>query len=208
MLSGCKTQNENGSNRRPEIQTKPNIYQQEIASLKYTYIPSHTRGDKSFEGDCELSARASLKISDDQTRLYLELYFNAKEPTRDSTEASGTDTLLIFDTKETSKKIRKILTGIVDSGQFIFGDDRGLHLIFEPYTIYAEWDMINGVPGGGGKAFKLKQKGLANFTKEFTKNGLIKRWVFGGNLNSEFDDGSQPELTIETNTISILLEEN
>jgi hypothetical protein len=212
ILSECKTQNENDSIRRPEIQTKSRVVLQEITSVQLTYIPPHIRGDNNFEGDSHLSSRASLKISEDQTRLYLELYFNAKEPARDSTEASGTDTFVLFDTKNTSKKIRKILTGTIDTGQFIFGsifgDDKGLHLIFEPYTIYAEWDMINGVPGGGGRALKLKQKGIANFTKEFTKNGLIKRWVFGGDLSSEFDDSSQPKVTIETNTISILVEEN
>ena len=96
----------------------------------------------------------------------------------------------------------------MDSGQFIYGDDKGLHLIFEPYTVYAEWDMINGVPGGGGKALKLKQKGLENFTTDFTKNGLVKKWVFEGDMNSNFDDSSQPRVTIETNTISILVQEN
>jgi hypothetical protein len=171
-------------------------------------FPPHIRGDKNFDGDCDLSSRASLKISDDQTRLYLELYFKAKEPVRDSTEASGTDKFVIFDTKDPSKKIRKILTGTMDSGQFIYGDDKGLHLIFEPYTVYAEWDMINGVPGGGGKALKLKQKGLANFTKDFTKNGLVKKWVFEGDLNSNFDNNSRPKVIIETNTISILVHEN
>lgn len=212
ILSEYKTQNENDSIRRPEIQTTPKVVQQEITSVQHTYIPPHIRGDNNFDGDCDLSSRASLKISDDQTRLYLELYFNAKEHARDSTEARGTGTFVIFDTKDTSKKIRKILTGTMDSGQFIFGsifgDDNGLHLIFEPYTIYAEWDMINGVPGCGGKALKLKQKGLANFTKEFTKNGLIKRWIFEGDLNNKFDDSSQPKVIIETNTISILVEEN
>jgi hypothetical protein len=207
-MTDCKTQNENDSNRRPKIQTTPKVVQQEIASLQHTYIPSHIRGDKNFDGDCDLSSRASLNISDDHTKLYLELFFKAKETDRDSTEASGIETFVIFDTKDTGKKIRKIITGTMDSGQFIYGDDKGLHLIFEPYTVYAEWDMINGVPGGGGKALKLKQKGLANFTKEFTKNGLIKRWVFGGDLNSKFDDSSQPRVTIETNTISILVEEN
>lgn len=208
MLSECKTQNENDSTGRSEIKKAPRVVQQEITSVQHTYIPPHIRGDKNFDGDCDLFSKASLKISDDQTKLYLKLYFKAKEPDRDSTEVSGTDTFVIFDTKDTAKKIKKIITGTMDSGQFIFGDDKGLHLIFEPYTIYAEWDMINGVPGGGGKALKLKQKGLANFTKEFTKNGLIKRWVFGGDLNSKFDDSSQPKVTIETNTISILVEEN
>lgn len=212
MLSDCKTQNENDSSGRPEIQTTPNVIQRDLIPFQHTYIPPLIKGDKNFHGDSDLYSKASLKISDDQTKLYLELYFKAKEPYRDSTEASGTDTFVIFDTKDTSKKIRKILTGTMDSGQFtfgsIFGDDEGLHLIFEPYTVYAEWDMINGVPGGGGKAFKLKQKGLANFNKEFTKNGLIKRWVFGGDLNSKFDDSSQPRVTIETSTISILVQEN
>ncbi len=208
ILSESKTQNENDSIRRPEIQTTPRVVQQEIISVQHTYIPPHIKGDKDFDGDCDLSSIATLKISDDQTMLYLELYFKAKEPDRDSTEASGTDTFIIFDTKDTSKKIRKILTGTMDSGQFIYGDDKGLHLIFEPYTVYAEWDMINGVPGGGGKALKLKQKGLANFTKDFTKNGLVKKWVFEGDMNSNFDDSSQPRVTIETNIISILVQEN
>ena len=51
-----------------------------------------------------------MKISDDQTRLYLELYFKAKEPDRDSTEASGTDTFIIFDTKDTNKKNQEEIT--------------------------------------------------------------------------------------------------
>ena len=62
-----------------------------------------------------------MKIFEDQTKLYLELYFKAKEPKRDSTEASGTDTLVIFDTKDISKKIKKILSGTMDSGQFYLG---------------------------------------------------------------------------------------
>jgi hypothetical protein len=94
------------------------------------------------------------------------------------------------------------------SGRFIYRNDPSLHLIFEPYTIYAEWDMINGVPGGGGKALKLKQRGLLNFTKEFTKNGLVKKWIFVGDTNSKFDAGSQTKVTIETNCISILVNEN
>lgn len=195
-----------------EKEKKPKVFQKELASLKHTYTPPLIQGDKNFEGDCELYSKASLKISEDQTKLYLELYFEAKEPDRDSTEASGSDKIVIFDTKDKGKKIKKIISGIVDSGQFrfgsIFGDDRELHLLFEPYTIYAEWDMINGVPGGGGKALKLKQKGLENFTKEFTKNGLIKTWYFGGDLNSEFDESSWPKITIETNPISIHIEEN
>ena len=208
ILSECKTQNENDSIRRPEIQTTPRVVQQEITSEQHTYIPPIIRGDKNFDGNCDLFSSASLKISEDQTKLYLELYFKAKEPDRDSTEASGTETFVIFDTKDTGKKIKKIITGTMDSGQFIYGDDKGLHLIFEPYKVYAEWDMINGIPGGGGKALKLKQKGLANFTKDFTKNGLVKKWVFEGDLNSNFDDSSQPRVTIETNTISILVQEN
>ncbi len=187
---------------------KSRVVQKDIIALKHTYIPSHVKGDKNFDGDCDLSSTATLKISDDQTKLYIELYFKAKEPDRDSTEASGTDAFIIFDTNDTSKKIRKILTGTVDSGQFIYGDNKGLHLIFEPYTVYAEWDMINGVPGGGGKALKLKQKGLANYTKDFTKNGLVKKWVFEGDMNSNFDNSSQPGVTIETNIISILVQEN
>ncbi|MDP3471764.1 MAG: hypothetical protein Q8S14_07795 [Algoriphagus sp.] len=212
ILSECKVQNENDSIGKTEIQTTSNVVQQDLIPFLHTYIPPHTKGDKNFDGDCDLFSKAALKISEDQTKLYLELYFRAKEPDRDSTEVSGTDTFVIFDTKDTGRKIKKIISGTVDSGQFlfgsIFGDDKGLHLIFEPYTIYAEWDMINGVPGGGGKALKIKQKGLANFTKEFTNNGLIKRWVFGGDLNSKFDESSQPKVTIETNTISIILEEN
>jgi hypothetical protein len=102
----------------------------------------------------------------------------------------------------------KILTGTMDSGRFTYRNDNELHLIFEPYTVYAEWDMINGVPGGGGKALKLKQRGLANFTKDFSKNGLVKKWVFVGDMNGEFDAGSQTKVTIETNTISILVQEN
>ena len=81
-------------------------------------------------------------------------------------------------------------------------------MIFEPYTVYAEWDMINGVPGGGGRTLKLKKKGLANFPTDFTKNGLVKKWVFEGDLNSNFDDSSHPRVIIETNTISILVHEN
>ncbi|GAA0881096.1 hypothetical protein GCM10009119_40660 [Algoriphagus jejuensis] len=148
-----------------------------------------------------------MKISDDQTQLYLELYFRAKEPHQDSTEVSGTDAFVIFDTKDAQKKIVKILTGTTDSGHFMYRGDEGLHLIFEPYTVYAEWDMINGVPGGGGKALKLRQKGLANFTTDFTKKGLVKKWVFEGDLDSTFDKGSQPRVTIETETISILVQE-
>ena len=194
--------------RRPEIQTTPRVVQLEITSEKHTYIPPIIRGVKNFDGNCDLFSIASLKISEDQTKLYLELYFKAKEPDRDSTEAGGTETFVIFDTKDTSKKIKKIITDTMDSGQFIYGDDKGLHLIFELYMIFAEWDMINGIPGGGGKALTLKQKGLANFTKDFTKNGLVKKWVFEGDLNSNFDDSSQLSVTIETNTISILVQEN
>lgn len=212
ILSECKVQNENDSIGNTENQTTSNVVQQDLTPFLYTYIPPHIKGDKSFDGDCDLFSKAALKISEDQTKLYLELYFKAKEPDRDSTEVSGTDSFVIFDTKDTGTKIKKIITGKMDSGQFlfgsIFGDDKGLHLIFEPYTIYAEWDMVNGVLGGGGKALKIKQKGFANFTKEFTNNGLIKRWVFGGELNSKFDGSSQPKVTIETNTISIILEEN
>ena len=182
-----------------------NIIQHDITGVRLNYTPPHVKGDKNFNGECDLNSKATLNISDDQTKLYIELYFEAKEPHLDNTELSGKETFVIYDTKDTSKQIRKILTGTMDSGQFMYGDDKGLHLIFEPYTVYAEWDMINGVPGGGGKALRLKQKGLATFTKDFTKNGLVKKWVFEGNLNSNFDDSSQPRVIIETNTISILV---
>ena len=95
----------------------------------------------------------------------------------------------------------------MDSSSFKYRNDNELHLIFEPYTVYAEWDLINGVPGGGGKALKLIQRAKANFTKDFTKNGLIRKWVFVGDMNSEFDAGSQTKVTIETDTISILVQE-
>ena len=183
-----------------------NAIKHDIAGIRHTYTPLHVNGDKSFDGECDLYSSATLKISGDQTKLYIELYFQAKEPHLDNTEVSGKETFVIYDTKDTNRKIKKIITGTMDSGKFIYGDDKGLHLIFEPYTIYAEWDMINGIPGGGGKALKLKQKGLANFTKDFTKNGLVKKWVFEGDLNNYFDDSSQPRVNIETNTISILVE--
>lgn len=185
-----------------------NIIQHDITEVRHTYTPPHVKGNKNFNGECDLYSTATLKISDDQTKLYIELYLKVKEPHLDNTEVSGKETFVIYDTKNTSKKIRKILTGTMDSGKFIYGDDKGLHLIFEPYTVYAEWDMINGIPGGGGKALRLKQKGLANFTKDFTKKGLVKKWVFEGNLNSNFDASSQPRVNIETNTISILVKEN
>jgi len=201
-------ENENYSIARHEIQTTPRVVQQDIIPVQHTYIPPHVKGDKDFDGDCDLSATATLKISDDQTKIYIELYFKAKEPERDSTEARGTDTFLIYDTKDSKKKIVRLLRGTMDSARFTYRNDNDLHLIFEPYTIYAEWDMINGVPGCGGKALKLKERGLANFTKDFTKNGLVKKWVFAGKLNGEFDAGAQPKITIETNTISILVQEN
>lgn len=184
------------------------VVQKDIIEVQHTYIPPHVKGDKDFDGDCDLSSTATLKISDNKTKLYIELYFKAKEPHSESTEASGTDTVIIFDTKDRKKKILKILTGTMDSGRFAYRNDNDLHLIFEPYTMYAEWDMINGVPGGGGKALKLKKRGLANFPKDFTKNGLVKKWVFAGDMNGKFDAGSQPKITIETNTISILVQEN
>jgi hypothetical protein len=208
IFSFAFAQNENNSIGRPEIQTTPRVVQQDIIPVQHTYIPPHVKGDKDFDGDCDLSATATLKISDDQAKLYLELYFKAKEPKRDSTEASGTETFIIYDTKDSKKKIVKLLTGTMDSGRFTFRNDNELHLIFEPYTIYAEWDMINGVPGGGGKALKLKQRGSANFTKDFTKNGLVKKWVFVGDTYSKSDAGSQTKVTIETNIISILVQEN
>jgi hypothetical protein len=44
--------------------------------------------------------------------------------------------------------------------------------------------------------------------KDFTKNGLVKKWVFVGDTSSKFDAGSQTKVTIETNTISIFVKEN
>ncbi len=182
-----------------------NLIQHDIGGMRLTYTPPHVKGDQNFRGECDLYATATLKISNDKTKLFIELYFEAKEPHPDNSEVSGKETFLVYDTKDTSNKIMTILTGRMDRGQFTYGEDKGLHLIFEPYTIYAEWDMINGIPGGGGKALRLKQKGLVTFAKDFTKNGLVKKWVFDGNLNSDFDDASHPRLIIETHTISILL---
>jgi hypothetical protein len=208
IFSFAFAQKVNDSKKGHKIKMTSKVVQQDIIAVQRTYIPPHVKGDKDFDGDCDLSSKATLKISDDHTKLYIKLYFKAREPHSDSTEASGTDTFIIFDTKDTKKKIVKLLTGTMDSGRFTYRNDTSLHLIFEPYTIYAEWDMINGVPGGGGKALKLKQRGLANFTKDFTKNGLVKKWVFAGDMNGKFDPGSQPKITIETNTISIHVQEN
>lgn len=185
----------------------PTVVQHNIINVQHTYIPPHVKGDNDFDGECDLSSTATLKISDGQTKLYIELYFKAKEPNFDKTESSGTGTFLIYNTKSSKKKIVKILTGTTDSSSFKYRNDNELHLIFEPYTVYAEWDLINGVPGGGGKALKLIQRAKANFTKDFTKNGLIRKWVFVGDMNSEFDAGSQTKVSIETDTISILVQE-
>jgi len=197
-------QKENGH----KIKMTSRVNQKDITAVQHTYIPPHVKGDKDFDGDCDLSSTAALKISADQTKLYIELYFKAKEPHSDRTEVSGTEKFIIYDTKDKKKKIVKVVTGTMDSGRFMYRNDNELHLIFEPYTIYAEWDMINGIPGGGGKALKLKKRGLANFTKDFTKNGLVKKWIFAGDMDGKFDSGSQPKITIETNAISILVKDN
>lgn len=100
-----------------------NAIKHDIAGIRHTYTPLHVNGDKSFDGECDLYSSATLKISGDQTKLYIELYFQAKEPHLDNTEVSG------------------------------------------------------------------------------------KKWVFEGDLNNYFDDSSQPRVNIETNTISILVQE-
>lgn len=206
--SGSFGQKENSSKKISKTKMTSGLVQKDIIAVKHTYIPPHVIGDKDFDENCDISSTATLKISDDRTKLYIKLYYKVKEPYLDKTEASGTETFIIYDTKDSKKKIVKILTGTIDSGSFIYRSDNELHLIFEPYTIYAEWDLINGVPGGGGKALKLIQRASANFTKDFTKNGLIKKWVFVGDTNSEFDAGSQTKVTIETDIISILVQEN
>jgi hypothetical protein len=97
-------QNDSDFIRKSEVQPTTRVVQRDIISLQHTYVPPHVKGDKDFNGNCDLSSTATLKISADQTKLYIELYFKAKEPHSDSTEASGIDTFIIFDTKDRKKK--------------------------------------------------------------------------------------------------------
>ena len=48
IFSECKTQNENDTIGKTEIQTTPNIVQQDLIPFQHTYIPPLIKGDKNF----------------------------------------------------------------------------------------------------------------------------------------------------------------
>jgi hypothetical protein len=85
IFSFAFVQKENDSIRKYKSKMTSKVVQQDIIPVQHTYIPPHVKGDKDFDGNCDLSSTATLEVSDDQTKLYIKLYYKAKEPYLDKT---------------------------------------------------------------------------------------------------------------------------
>ncbi|QHT70765.1 hypothetical protein GXP67_31010 [Rhodocytophaga rosea] len=139
---------------------KPKIENRDITVHVPTikYIPPHTRGDKEYDGNIVINAKAYLELLNNNTQLALRLYMQAVEPEPDNTTAEGTSPVsgeYILYTCEPGSTIQNIMG--------------------------AASDEIQHTPKEGNHSEIHLQQNL-NIT---SNNGFVKEWIFIGDTSGD-----------------------
>ncbi|HEX6373587.1 MAG TPA: hypothetical protein VF006_31970 [Longimicrobium sp.] len=187
----------------PPLQTiiEDPIVEREVTTdvREFTFVPPHTRGDADFDGNGpSVVARVDLRLNNERTVLFAQIFMNAEETESDHTQATGqtreNDPNFVVFRAPSGFSIKEIRGPQSDEMRYIDGGHG--EVSFRPADIHA---------ADCGRLSAIFRRICEQRKRDTSNNGLVDQWFSVGDTDGD-EAGTRTNVRVRLRPIRLLIE--